>query len=280
LLVPPTAIQSIPPLPPVSGLVYTETGRNGFDVTRAFLNLITPVGDSFRARLTLDAGRLPGNSGPLTPVLRYAYAEAATPLGAWRLGLAVTPWLYYEHGLWQNRLQGFMFTPRQGWEVPADFGTALAGRVGSLDYDLGLYNGEGFLKSERDGIPSPQGRLIWRLGPGWEVAGYAKWTATDHDMEILALARRAASFVGVAELVRKPGDVYGGSVYGWWTVLGDPTRGVDLLARQDWVPAGGTAHPRYIAGIAYRPTPGIKALLDVEQERGPVTPMLHTSYQF
>ena len=72
--------------------------------------------------------------------------------GSWiRFGLAETPWLDFEESVNRYRVQGTMFSEREGL-IPgsADFGAGyfspLPGNFG--EFHFGVYNGEGFTQPE------------------------------------------------------------------------------------------------------------------------------------
>lgn len=277
---PPAVVAPAPGAPAVSGVFFTEVGRAGFDVTRAFVSVQTPLGEVARVRLTLDGGRYPGNTGPLGPVMRHAYVEGPVGPVTWRAGLVFTPWLIYESQLWQHRLQGPLLVARQGWVAPTDFGVAASGHIGPLSFDVGAFNGEGFLKSERDYRPAWAGRLTWAVGGGWELAGFAQGATAAGGAQIVSVAHRTDAGAVLGELIHRDAGEWAASAHAWRTVWGDRARGLDLMGRLDWVPDPAGHHPRTISGVGYRFDAHFRVLVDYEQEPGAPLWLAQTAYVF
>lgn len=169
-------------------------GYNAFDVTRAYLNINAQVSQRVRFRFTPDIRRVTDGSlaGSLTVRTKYAFAQIdeITPKGWVRFGLHQTPWLDFEEGINRYRVQGQMFTEREGL-IPgsADFGvgyfTPLPKNYGEIQ--AGVYNGEGFGQAELNKYKSVQVRATVRPLPkpgllnGLRVSGFynAGWYAAD-----------------------------------------------------------------------------------------------------
>lgn len=173
---------------------------NAFDVTRAYLNVNGQLSDKVRFRFTPDVRRVTDGSlaGSLTVRVKYAFLQADNLLNerSWiRFGLAQTPWLDFEESVNRYRVQGTMFSEREGL-IPgsADFGigyfSSLPGNWGELH--LGVYNGEGFTQAEANKYKSVQGRLTVRPLPGrglfnnLRVSGFysAGWYAEDRPRRV------------------------------------------------------------------------------------------------
>jgi len=168
--------------------------HNAFDVTRAYLNINAQVSPNVRFRFTPDVRRVTDGSlaGTLTVRVKYAFAQFdnVTPRGWIRLGMHQTPWLDFEESINRYRVQGTMFSEREGL-IPgsADFGvgyfTPLPKGYGEIQ--AGVYNGEGYAQAETNKYKSVQGRITVRPLPGrgvWNglrVSGFynAGWYAAD-----------------------------------------------------------------------------------------------------
>ena len=110
--------------------VENRDGLNSFDVTRAYININAQLANRVRFRFTPDIRRITDGSlaGSLTVRVKYAFAQLDTlgRSGSWaRFGLQQTPWLDFEEGVNRYRVQGQMFSERDGL-IPgsADFGVS------------------------------------------------------------------------------------------------------------------------------------------------------------
>jgi hypothetical protein len=170
-------------------------GLNSFDVTRAYLNINAQVMKNVRFRLTPDIRRITDGSlaGSLTVRIKYGFAQFDNlgVQGSWaRFGLHQTPWLDFEEGVNRYRVQGTMFSEREGL-IPgsADFGASYFVTLphGWGEAHGGIFNGEGFTQPEVNKYKSVQGRLTIRpfanrgLLHGVRVSGFynAGWYADD-----------------------------------------------------------------------------------------------------
>jgi hypothetical protein len=171
-------------------------GYNAFDVTRGYINITGDLMKNVRFRITPDVKRATDGSsaGSLILRLKYGYAEFDNvgAKGSWlRFGLHQTPWIDFEEGINRYRVQGTMFTEREGI-IPgsADFGagyfTPLPGKYGEIQ--VGVYNGEGYTQTEANKYKSFQGRLTIRPFPnarvirGLRFSGFHElgWYAAGH----------------------------------------------------------------------------------------------------
>jgi hypothetical protein len=175
--------------------VENRDGLNSFDVTRAYLNINAQLASRVRFRFTPDIRRITDGSlaGSLTLRVKYAFGQLDTlglP-GSWaRFGLHQTPWLDFEESINRYRVQGTMFSEREGL-IPGsgDFGasyfTLLPGGYGEIHG--GIFNGEGFTQTEANKYKSVQARLTVRpfpnrgLAHGLRISGFfnAGWYAED-----------------------------------------------------------------------------------------------------
>jgi hypothetical protein len=165
---------------------------NVFDLTRAYLNVNGQLAKSVRFRLTPDIRRVTDSSlaGSLVMRIKYAFVELDDVGSAksWiRFGAHQTPWLDFEEGINGYRVQGMMFTEREGL-IPgsSDFCVGYLTPLGKYgEVNAGVYNGEGFTQTEVNRFKSFQGRLTVRpfaghgLANGFRVSGFytAGWYA-------------------------------------------------------------------------------------------------------
>ena len=114
-------------------------GLNSFDVTRAYLNINAQMADRVRFRFTPDAPGDRRNSRWVTEFASkcaFPQVDNVGPRSWIRFGLAQTPWLDFEESVNRYRVQGTMFSEREGL-IPgsADFGAGccrlLPGNYGS-----------------------------------------------------------------------------------------------------------------------------------------------------
>ena len=167
---------------------------NAFDLTRGYVNINGQLSSNVRFRLTPDVRRVTDSSLAGTLVLRvkYAFVELDNVKAArsWvRFGAHQTPWLDFEESIDRYRVQGTMFSEREGL-IPgsSDFGVGYFTPVGKyVDIQTGVYNGEGYAQTDANKYKSAQGRLTLRpfagrgLANGVRLSGFysAGWYAAD-----------------------------------------------------------------------------------------------------
>jgi hypothetical protein len=150
---------------------------NAFDVTRGYININGQLSKNVRFRFTPDVRRVTDSTLAGTLVLRvkYAFAELDNVTGArsWiRFGAHQTPWLDFEESINRYRVQGTVFSERDGL-IPgsSDFGVGLFTPVGKyVDIQAGVYNGEGYAQTDANKYKSAQARLTLRPLAGRAVA--------------------------------------------------------------------------------------------------------------
>ncbi|MBI3268375.1 MAG: hypothetical protein HYZ53_05085 [Planctomycetes bacterium] len=178
------AAPSYPSAPQISGLVYaqysmqlkdvhkvasdggansvTSDSTNGrdaqiFDITRAYLSIREDFAENTSGQLMLDAAgqRNPGDRngfGNFAVLLKLAFLEQRElwPDSTVQFGLVPLPWVPWEEGLYTYRMQGTIFSDREGYLAPVDFGLGVKGKLpsGHGDYHVTYINGEGFNKAE------------------------------------------------------------------------------------------------------------------------------------
>jgi hypothetical protein len=205
---PPTA-PAAPPAEPVfpvvrvGGVAYLQydvelenrDGYNAFDVTRMYLNINGQLSRNVRFRFTPDIRRITDSSlaGTLTLRVKYAFMQLDNvgPERSWiRFGQHQSPWLDFEESVNRYRVQGTMFSEREGL-IPgsADFGVSYFTPLphGYGEIHGGVYNGEGYTQAEANKYKSFQGRLTVRpfpnrgLANNFRLSGFynAGWYAAD-----------------------------------------------------------------------------------------------------
>jgi hypothetical protein len=173
-------------------------GYNAFDLTRAYININAQLSRKVRFRFTPDIRRIndPAAGSLATSLVlrvKYGFAQIDTvgAEGSWsRFGLHQTPWLDFEESINRYRVQGTMFSEREGL-IPgsADFGASYFTPLpkGYGEIHGGVYNGEGFTQIEANKYKSFQGRLTVRPLPnrgaanGLRISGFynSGWYSRD-----------------------------------------------------------------------------------------------------
>jgi hypothetical protein len=144
--------------------------------------------------LTPDVRRVTDSSlaGSLVLRVKYAFVELDNIKAArsWaRFGAHQTPWLDFEESINRYRVQGTMFSERDGL-IPgsSDFGVGYFTPLGKyIDVQAGVYNGEGYTQTDVNKYKSAQGRLTLRplaghgIANGLRISGFysAGWYAAN-----------------------------------------------------------------------------------------------------
>ena len=150
---------------------------SAFDLTRAYVNVNGQLAKNVRFRFTPDVRRVTDSSlaGSLVLRVKYAFVELdnITAARSWvRFGAHQTPWLDFEESINRYRVQGTMFSEREGL-IPgsSDFGVGYFTPLGKyIDVQAGVYNGEGYTQTDVNKYKSAQGRLTLRPLAGRGVA--------------------------------------------------------------------------------------------------------------
>jgi hypothetical protein len=167
---------------------------NAFNVGRAYINVTGQLHHLLGFRVTPDISRETGSgsslSGSYTFRLKYAYAQVNLddwlPKATWvRFGLQPTPYTDFEEGVYRYRFQGNVFVEREGFLSTADAGVTahVAFPADFGDLHFGVYNGEGYQKSDPNDQKAFQVRATVRPVPripivkGLRLTGF--WDA-DH----------------------------------------------------------------------------------------------------
>jgi len=169
-------------------------GFNVFDLTRGYVNINGQLSKNVRFRFTPDVRRATDSSLAGTLVLRvkYAFVELDNVKSArsWvRFGAHQTPWLDFEESINRYRVQGTMFSEREGL-IPgsSDFGVGYFTPLGKyVDLQTGVYNGEGYAQTDVNKYKSVQARLTLRplagrgIANGFRLSGFynAGWYAAN-----------------------------------------------------------------------------------------------------
>jgi hypothetical protein len=140
---------------------------NAFNVGRAYINITGQISHLISFRITPDVVRVgqvttpggavdvPGLSGTLTYRLKYAYGQLNfddfTTKGSWlRLGLQQTPYIDFEETVYRYRFAGPVFVDREAFLSSSDLGASVHWNIPENygDVHVGVYNGEGYTRSE------------------------------------------------------------------------------------------------------------------------------------
>lgn len=157
-----------------------QVHSNAFNVGRAYINVTGQLHHLLSFRITPDITRETGSgsslSGSYTVRLKYTYAQFNMddwlPKGTWiRFGLQQTPYVDFNEGVYRYRFQGPIFVDREGFLTSSDLG--LTGRLAFPsnygDIHLGVYNGEGYTRSEVNDQKAFQVRATIRPAPAVPV---------------------------------------------------------------------------------------------------------------
>jgi hypothetical protein len=170
-------------------------GYNVFDLTRGYINVNGQLAKNVRFRITPDIRRATSDttlSGTLVFRVKYAFVELDNVKAdrSWiRFGAHQTPWLDFEESIDRYRVQGTMFSEREGL-IPgsSDFGIGYFSPFGKyVEVQTGIYNGEGYAQTDVNKYKSAQGRLTLRplagrgAANGFRLSGFysAGWYAAD-----------------------------------------------------------------------------------------------------
>ena len=174
-------------------------GFNAFDLTRGYININGQLSSNVRFRVTPDVRRVTDSTLAGTLVLRIKYAfleyDNLTCARSWvRFGAHQTPWLDFEESINRYRVQGQMFSEREGL-IPgsSDFGVGLFTPVGKfIDIQAGVYNGEGYAQTDANKFKSAQARLTLRpfagrgIANGFRLSGFYNkgWYAANRPRDL------------------------------------------------------------------------------------------------
>lgn len=234
----------------------TQSAADAFNVSRAYINVTGNLNKNLTFRITPDVAREAGSgsslAGSQTFRLKYAFAQYAT--GAWwlRAGMQQTPYLDATEAVYRYRFQGTLFPEREGFLTSSDTGVSahydLPGKRG--DVHAGIYNGEGYSKSEANDQKALQVRATLRPATGLRTTlflvadHYAK--GQKRSRLIAQATYESKHFNAGLDALRatdRDTDTHG------WSAWATPRlgNGWELLLRHDHTPA----RKRNIGGVAY-----------------------------
>jgi Phosphate-selective porin O and P len=285
-----------------SGVVYSQfeyqlaeeaNDASAFDVKRAYLDFRGSFDGGIATRVTADLYR--DDNGSLNYRLKYGYF-AWTPEDSpftLKFGQIHTPWLDWEEGLWDYRMQGTMPLERGGYDTSSDLGAGVDAAWASQAFNMQLVvmNGEGYHGAEGDRHKDVAVRGSLRLlesddggsRGGLRLTGMAHVGArteggtrnryagmVSYKSSLLTLAGEAARVIDgeAAGSVDVKGNVF--SVYG---VAKVPETKWALVGRLDVtdpnVDRAEDRQTRFIGGVSYQLSQQVRILLDLD----------HVSYQ-
>jgi hypothetical protein len=254
-------------------------GFNAFDLTRGYVNINGQLSKNVRFRLTPDIRRATDSTlaGTLVFRVKYAFLELDNVKSArsWvRFGAHQTPWLDFEESINRYRVQGTMFSEREGL-IPgsSDFGVGYFTPVGKyVDLQTGVYNGEGYAQTDVNKYKSAQARLTLRpfagrgVANGFRLSGFynAGWYAANRprNLGIVMGSFEHTNLVATLQYLKAtenpnavaPRDVDRNGVSGFVEIRQGP-QGWAALARVDHLDPdeslASNSQRRVIAGGAY-----------------------------
>lgn len=281
-----------------SGVVYAQwmyeakagpdtTHFNGFDITRAYVNIKGKFKGGISTRVTGDIYR--DANGSYNYRLKYAYV-GFTPKDSpvtFLFGQVQTPWLDWNEGMWGYRMQGTMALDRNHYLSSSDIGLVVDGNFdnNAFGFYAGVYNGEGYHSGESDRHKDVMARASVRLlkSDDMSARGGLRLTAEgqlgaptgggrrnrvigqlSYKSKLFTLATEIAATADSSTASATP-EVKGvvSSTYG---VLNVPNSEVSLIGRVDLVnpnkDVSGDKRTEYIFGVAYRIAPNLRILGD------------------
>src|SRR4030095_16947247 len=185
-----------------------QVHSNAFNLGRSYINVTGQLHHLVAFRITPDIAREGGAgstlNGSYVVRIKYAYAQFNMddwlPHGTWlRFGVQQTPYIDYYEGIYRYRFQRQIFIEREGFLSSSDLG--LSGRLAFPsnfgDVHVGVYNGEGYNRSEVNDQKAFQIRATLRPAPavpilrGLRRTGFYDADHYVHDAE----RQRAAAFL-------------------------------------------------------------------------------------
>src|SRR5258706_10992967 len=146
--------------------LHESNGYNAFDVTRGYLNIQARRTDRVRVRFTPDVRPTTDASLNQNLALRLEYASLdakVTDSTSIVFGLHEMPWLTFEESVNRYRVMGPFFAERLGLiPGPTDLGVSVKATGERTEVHVGVYNGEGYGRGERNKYKSIDGRVTFR----------------------------------------------------------------------------------------------------------------------
>lgn len=231
---------------------YTDApDTSAFNVNRAYLNVTGSLNKHITFRVTPDIAR--DASGSQNFRLKYAYAQFNSARGSFvRFGMQQTPYIDPTEQVYRYRFQGSTFTDREGFLSSSDNGVSVRWVFPGerADIHAGIYNGEGYNKTETNDQKSLQVRATYKPLKGVRATLFF---VGDHYAEDARRERlvgqvtyeHARGHAGVEVLSAKDRDTESNG----WSAFATPRlgNGWELLLRHDH----NGARQRNITGVAY-----------------------------
>lgn len=158
----------------------TTTAKDaGLAVDRFYLWLKYKLDDTWSARITTDVNNeqnnVPALRRKMNVFLKHAYIQGSfRPELNLLLGLADTPWIVYEEGLWKHRYVSTVYVDGNGFDDSADYGLGLKGKFmdGLFEYFVDVVNGGGYPNPNKADAVDFGARLTVRPLDGLDISGH------------------------------------------------------------------------------------------------------------
>jgi hypothetical protein len=269
----------------------TANHQNEFDLTRAYVNVVGKFDGGIMTRVTADVY---SSGTSLAYRLKYAYF-AWTPTNSsltYKLGLIHTPWVDWEEGLWDYRMQGSIALDRNHYLTSADIGVGIDGKWNKdqVNTQVTFVNGEGYSGGSGDQRKDIEARVSVRVLNTDDMgsrgglrltgyAGYGKPTGGGKRQRFVGMASYKSKMVTLAgefaiakDSSSATGTLLDGQVFSGFGVLHLPNSKVAFIGRVDYVKPDknaasstpGFTNTRIIGGVSYQLSPNVRLLADVD----------------
>lgn len=162
---------------------------SSFNISRAYINVTGNLTHRIAYRITPESARESGSGASLNGSyvyrLKFAYGQFNLDdwmtKGSWiRAGLGDTPFITYTEAIYRYRFQGPIFADREGYLFASDSGLSFHYNFANSygDVHAGVYNGEGWARSETNDQKALQVRATLRpmpqsaIGKGLRLTGF------------------------------------------------------------------------------------------------------------
>ncbi len=158
----------------------TTDRKQGFAVDRFYLWVSYQIDNIWSATITTDINNEqdrtgnPGLKRNMNVFVKNAFIQAKfNPAAIVWIGLAGTPWIPYEEGIWAHRFVTNTYVDGYGYDDSADFGVGLKGKVtdGLFEYHVAAINGGGYSKPNKSDTIDVNGRLTIHPISGMDISG-------------------------------------------------------------------------------------------------------------
>ena len=274
----------------------TANHANGFDVNRAYINVLGRLAGGVGTRVTADIYRQAGDNS-LRYRLKYAFVTYTPENSAltFKLGQTQTPWIDWEEALWDYRMQGPVALDRGDLVTPrtylssSDFGLAVDGKWSGdrINMSAGLFNGENYNGGTGDQRKDLMGRVSVRLMEtddssrvgGLRVSAYGHYGkptsggVRNRLLGMLSYKSRqltlAAEYAMTKDSVTAPAAAaVRGGVISAFGVFRVPNSKVAIIGRVDVIDpntdTGNNRQTRVIGGVSYQLAPNVRVLGDLD----------------